>query len=104
MMVPALTWDPWCTSAHAPEDLEDERAKVSDFHSELTQLYLTVNLHIIPQSPADDQVFLHKQGFFQGFFKTVKRPQKLNLELSFETQSSRQSFSAVKMKLFELNS
>jgi hypothetical protein len=57
MMVPALTWDPWCTSAHAPEDLEDERAKVSNFHSELTQLYLTVNLHIIPQSPTDDQVF-----------------------------------------------
>ena len=42
-------------------------------------------------------------GFFQGFFRTVKRPQKLNLELSFETQSSHQSFSAVKMKLFELN-
>jgi hypothetical protein len=40
------------------------------------------------------------QGFFQGFF----RPQKLNLELSFETQSSHQNFSAVKMKLFELNS
>ena len=29
--------------------------------------------------------------------------QKLNLELSFETQSSHQSFSAEKMKLFELN-
>ena len=29
---------------------------------------------------------------------------KINLELSFETQSSHQSFSAVKMKLFELNS
>jgi hypothetical protein len=29
--------------------------------------------------------------------------QILNLELSFETQSSHQSFSAVKMKLFELN-
>ena len=42
--------------------------------------------------------------FFQGFFRAVKRPQKLNLELSFETQSSHQSFSAVKMKLFELNS
>ena len=35
-----------------------------------------------------------KQAFFQGFFKAV---------LSFETQSSHQSFSAVKMK-FELNS
>jgi hypothetical protein len=34
-------------------------------------------------------------GFFSGIF--------LNLELSFETQSSHQSFSAVKMKLFELN-
>ena len=45
-----------------------------------------------------------KQGFFQGFFRAVKRPQKLNLELSFETQSSYQSFSAVKMKLLELNS
>jgi hypothetical protein len=44
------------------------------------------------------------QGFFQGFFMAVKRPQKLNLELSFETQSSHQSFSAVKMKFFELNS
>jgi hypothetical protein len=44
------------------------------------------------------------QGFFQGFFRVVKRPQKLNLELSFETQSSHQSFSEVKMKLFELNS
>jgi hypothetical protein len=43
------------------------------------------------------------QGFFQGFFRAVKLPQKLNLELSFETQSSHQSFSAVKMKLFELN-
>jgi hypothetical protein len=29
---------------------------------------------------------------------------KLNLELSFETQYSHQRFSAVKMKLFELNS
>ena len=38
-----------------------------------------------------------KQGFFQGFFRAVKRPQKLNLELSFGTQSSYQSFSAVKM-------
>jgi hypothetical protein len=47
---------------------------------------------------------IKKQGFFQGFFSTVKRPQKLNLELSFETQSSYQRFSAVKMKLFELNS
>jgi hypothetical protein len=37
-------------------------------------------------------------GFFSGFFRAVKRPQKLNLELSFETQSSHQSFSAVKMK------
>ena len=36
------------------------------------------------------------------FFRAVKRPQKLNLELSFETQSSHQSFSAVKMNLFEL--
>ena len=44
------------------------------------------------------------QGFFRGFFRTVKRPQKFNLELSFETQSSYQRFSAVKMKLFELNS
>jgi hypothetical protein len=34
----------------------------------------------------------------QGFFQ-----EKLNLELSSETQSSHQSFSAVKMKLFELN-
>jgi hypothetical protein len=47
---------------------------------------------------------LPTQGFFQGFFRAVNRPQKLNLELSFETQSSHQSFSAVKMKLFELNS
>ena len=31
------------------------------------------------------------QGFFQGNFKTVKRPQKLNLTLSFETQSSHQN-------------
>jgi hypothetical protein len=46
--------------------------------------------------------FIH-QVFFEGFFRAVKRPQKLNLELSFETQSSHQSFSAVKMKLFELN-
>ena len=49
------------------------------------------------------------QGFFQGFFRApilniILRPQKLNLELSFETQSSHQSFSAVKMKLSELNS
>ena len=43
-----------------------------------------------------------KPGLFQGFFRAVKRPQKLNIELSFETQSSHQSFSAVKMKLFEL--
>jgi hypothetical protein len=45
-----------------------------------------------------------RQGFFQGLYRAVKLPQKLNLELSFETQSSHQSFSAVKMKLFELNS
>jgi hypothetical protein len=43
-----------------------------------------------------------RPGFFSGFFRAVKRPQKLNLELSFETQSSHQSFSAVNMKLFEL--
>ena len=43
-----------------------------------------------------------KPGFFQGFLRAVKRPQKLNIELSFETQSSHQSFSEVKMKLFEL--
>ena len=49
-------------------------------------------------------VCICNQAFFQGFFRAVKRPQKLNLELSFETQSSHQSFSAVKMKLFELNS
>jgi hypothetical protein len=48
--------------------------------------------------------FLYNQAFFQGFFWAVERPQKLNLELIFETQSSHQSFSAVKMKLFELNS
>jgi hypothetical protein len=42
---------------------------------------------------------------FRGFFRDfLGPPQKLNLELSFETQSSHQSFSAVKMKLFELNS
>ena len=40
--------------------------------------------------------------FFRDFFGAPN--QKLNLELSFETQSSHQSFSAVKMKLFELNS
>jgi hypothetical protein len=46
------------------------------------------------------------QGFFQGFFRAVKQPQKLNLELSFETQSNllTKRFSAVKMKLFELYS
>ena len=31
------------------------------------------------------------QGFFQGNFKTVQRPQKFNLTLSFETQSSHQN-------------
>jgi hypothetical protein len=31
---------------------------------------------------------MDRAGFFQGFFRAVKRPQKLNLELSFETQSS----------------
>jgi hypothetical protein len=43
-------------------------------------------------------VFLHVrvQGFFQGFFRTVKRPQKLNLELSFETQSSHQKIQCSK--------
>ena len=35
-------------------------------------------------------------GFFQGFFRTVKRPQKLNLELSFETQSSHQKIQCSK--------
>jgi hypothetical protein len=47
---------------------------------------------------------LMAQGFFQGFFRAVKRPQKLNLELSFETQSSHQKILCSKMKLFELNS
>jgi hypothetical protein len=44
------------------------------------------------------------QGFFQEFFRAVKRPQKLNLELRFETQSSHQKLLCSKMKLFELNS
>ena len=48
--------------------------------------------------------YYHTSGFFSWIFRAVKRTQKLNLELSFETQSSHQSFSAVKMKLFELNS
>jgi hypothetical protein len=43
------------------------------------------------------RLFRFLQGCFQGFFRAVKRPQKLNLELSFETQSSHQSFSAVKI-------
>jgi hypothetical protein len=34
----------------------------------------------------------------------VKRPQKLNLELSFEAQSSHQKILCSKIKLFELNS
>jgi hypothetical protein len=38
----------------------------------------------------------------QGFFRAVKWPQKLNLELSFETQSSHQKILCSKMKLFEL--
>ena len=50
-----------------------------------------------------NKIWLQEEpGFSQGFFRAVKRPPKLNLELSFETQSSHQSFSAVKMKLFEL--
>ena len=28
-----------------------------------------------------------KPGFLQGFFSAVKQPQKLNIELSFETHS-----------------
>jgi hypothetical protein len=57
-------------------------------------------MHVSPSGILD-----HGQGFFQGFFRAVKWPQKLNLELSFETQSnSHQSFSALKMKLFEFNS
>ena len=36
------------------------------------------------------------QVFFQGFFRTVKRPQKLNLELSFETHSSHQKIQCSK--------
>ena len=46
----------------------------------------------------------HVVGINNDFFKDFLGPQKLNLELSFETQSSYQSFSAVKMKLLELNS
>ena len=30
------------------------------------------------------------QGFFEWSFKTVKRPQKLNVTMRFETQSSHQ--------------
>ena len=40
MMVLVSTWDPWSSSAHAPEDLEDEHAKVSDFSYSLNSLPL----------------------------------------------------------------
>jgi hypothetical protein len=59
---------------------------------------------LVPENGASQKVRAYSHAFFQGFFRAVKRSQKLNLELSFETQSSHQSFSAVKMKLFELNS
>ena len=36
------------------------------------------------------------QGFFQGFYRTIKWPQKLNLQLSFETQSSHQKIQCSK--------
>ena len=41
---------------------------------------------------------------FQESFKTVKRPQKLNLTLSFKLSLRTKTFSAIKMKLFEVNS
>ena len=39
------------------------------------------------------------QGFFQGFYRTIKWPQKLNLQLSFETQSSHQKIQCSKNKV-----
>ena len=46
-----------------------------------------------------DKYNLLKQRFFQGFFRTVKRPQKLNLELSFETQSSHRKIQCSKKEV-----
>ena len=60
------------------------------------------NIHMLTRDRLSPDLYPVDQDFFQEFFRAVKRPQKLNLELSFETQSSHQSFSAVKMKLFEL--
>ena len=37
-----------------------------------------------------------EQRFFQGFFRAVKRPKKLNFELSFEAQSSHLKFQCSK--------
>ena len=68
------------------------------------RLLHTLKVISLAESRGKISVKILQTGFFQGFFRAVKRPQKLNLELSFETQSSHQSFSAVKMKLFELNS
>ena len=44
MMVLVSTWDPWSSSAHAPEDLEDEHAKVSD----CIQSAFTYSLNSLP--------------------------------------------------------
>jgi hypothetical protein len=39
------------------------------------------------------------QGSLAGFFKTVKKPQKLNLEWSFETRSLLQNTQCIKNKV-----
>ena len=55
------------------------------------------NIHMLTRDRLSPDLYPVDQDFFQEFFRAV-----LNLELSFETQSSHQSFSAGKMKLFEL--
>ena len=57
-------------------------------HSQNKLQYLKVQLGTL----LDNLIICsYLQGFFQGNFKTVKRPQKLILTLSFETQSSHQN-------------
>ena len=53
-----------------------------------------------------DIITAFKAGFFQGDFKTMKRPQKFNLTLSFKTQSSHQNvkYSQNEVVYHELNS
>jgi hypothetical protein len=85
------------------QDFQDTFSWCQQFHERLDGC-----LALRPNTEASVYTWTHTKEeprfFFRDFLRAVKRPQKLNLELSFETQSSHQCFSAVNMKLFELNS